>query len=426
MRVLYVAFYFPPTSGGGVERTLRFCEHLPEHGIDCEVLAPVDARWLADDPASLARIPAGLRVHRVRYRGPGNRVLPADRIAAATGAAERALVRARLAPRRLLLPDVDVPWLVDLVPEALRLLRTGRFDALLTTSPPHSVAVAGGMLARRTGVPWIADWRDPWLANPDVAGDRAAVRAKLAASARLARLVAPRMAAASCVNEAIADEVRALAPQVPVEVIPNGAEVEQIAALERHADPRLTFLFTGYFFGDRGPGVFLDGLAAVLRERPELRDRLRARFIGSFPDAERDRLALLGLSGVVAIEPTRAHDVVLQAQRDADVLLLFMQDRAGAEAVVPAKTWEYLAADRPVLALVPPQGAAAQELTAAAAGEIVAPQDPDGVRRAILLLAERHAAGTLAVPGLSPAARAAISRRGRAEQLAGLLRRAAG
>jgi glycosyltransferase involved in cell wall biosynthesis len=426
MRVLYVAFYFPPTSGGGVERTLRFCEHLPEHGIECEVLAPVDARWLSEDPASLARIPDGLRVHRVRFRGPANRVLPADRLAAATGPLDRALVRARLAPQRLLLPDIDVPWLADLVPEATRLLRTGRFDALLTTSPPHSVTVAGGILARRTGVPWVADWRDPWLANPDLALDRRSVRAKLAAARRLAHRAAPRMAGAACVNEAIADEVRSLAPGVPVEVIPNGAEVDEIAALERHPDPRLTFLFTGYFFGDRGPGVFLAALAAALEERPDLRGRVRARFVGSFPDAARDGLAGLGLADVVEVEPTRPHDVVLQAQRDADVLLLFMQDRAGAEGVVPAKTWEYLAAGRPVLALVPPHGAAAREIAAAGAGEVLAPGDTDGVRRAILALADRHEAGTLAVPGLSPAAREGISRRGRAEQLAGLLRRAAG
>lgn len=425
MRVLYVAFYFPPTSGGGVERTLRFCEHLPAYGVDCEVLTPVDARWLAEDPGSLARIPDGLRVHRIPYRGPGNRVLPADRIAAADGTLQRAAVRARLAPRRLLVPDVDVPWLADLVPAATRLLRTGRFDALLTTSPPHSVTVAGGVLARRTGVPWVADWRDPWLANPDLGTDRRAVRAKLATAARLARRMVPRMAAAACVNEAIADEVRGLAPGVPVDVIPNGAEVERIAALERHPADRLTFLFTGYFFGDRGPGVFLDALAAALRERPALRDAVRVRFVGSFPDAARERLAALGLDGLVDVDPTRPHDDVLQAQRDADVLLLFMQDRPGSEAVVPAKTWEYLAAERPVLALVPPAGAAARELTAAGAGEVVAPDDADGVRAAILRLADRYAAGQLDVPGLSPEARARISRRGRAEQLAAVLQRAA-
>ena len=93
---------------------------------------------------------------------------------------------------------------------------------------------------------------------------------------------------------------------------------------------------------------------------------------------------------------------------------------------MPAKTWEYLAAGRPVLALVPPHGAAAREIAAAGAGDVLAPGDADGVRRAILALVARHEAGKLAVPGLSPAAREQISRRGRAAQLAGLLRRAAG
>jgi glycosyltransferase involved in cell wall biosynthesis len=389
------------------------------------VVAPDDARWLAEDPASLARIPDGLRVHRVHYRGLGNRILPADRIAAATGKLERARVRARLAPRRMLLPDADLPWLIDLVPAATRLLRSGRFDALLTTAPPHSVTVAGSVLARRTGLPWVADWRDPWVAHPDVARDRPAVRAKLAASARLAQRVAPRMTGAACVNEAIADEVRRLAPGALVEVIPNGAEVEQIAALERHPAARMTFTFTGYFFGDRGPGAFLDGLAGALRERPALRDGVRARFVGGFPEAERARLRSLGVEDVVEVERTQPHDAVLQAQRDADVLLLFMQERAGAEAVVPAKTWEYLAAERPVLALVPPHGAAARELREAGAGEVVAPNDAAGVRRAILALADRYAAGELVVAPLSPAVRERISRRGRAAQLAALLLAAA-
>ena len=123
MRVLYVAFYFPPTSGGGVERTLRFCEHLPEHGIECEVLAPVDARWLADDPASLARVPDGLRVHRVRYPRPRQPRAARRPARGRHRPVQRALVQARLAPQRLLLPDVDVPWLADLLPAATRLLR---------------------------------------------------------------------------------------------------------------------------------------------------------------------------------------------------------------------------------------------------------------------------------------------------------------
>ncbi len=426
MRVLFVAFYFPPTAGGGIERTLGFCRHLPEHGIDVEVLVPTDARWLVEDPASLARVPTGLRVHRSRYRGPGAEVLPGDRIAAARAGPDRVRTRLSLLPRRLLVPDVEVAWLPDVIPAAARLLRSGRFDALLTTAPPHAVTLAGAALARTTRLPWVADWRDPWLAHPDRNVDRRAVRAKAAVSAPLARLAVRAMAGATCVNDAIAAEVTALRPSLPVEVVPNGADVERIVALQRRPAPRLTFLYSGYFFGDRGPAVFCEGLAAAIAAEPDLAEQIRVRFIGTFPAAVSARLAPLGLGDIVSLEGTQSHADVLQAQRDADVLLLFMQERAGSEAVVPAKTWEYLAAGRPVLALVPPDGAAAREIAGAAAGIVVAPTDVDAARAAISDLARRYREERLDVPGIDAATALRISRRGRAAQLAGLLHRVAG
>jgi hypothetical protein len=139
LRVLFVAFYYPPTSGGGVERALQFSRRLPGLGIDVEMLVPADAKWLATDATSVERIPADVRVHRIAYRGPSLRRLPGERIRDAPSSARRLALRAGLAPQRLFLPDANAPWLVDVVPAARRLLGTGRFDALVTTAPPHSV-----------------------------------------------------------------------------------------------------------------------------------------------------------------------------------------------------------------------------------------------------------------------------------------------
>ena len=97
LRVLLIAFYYPPTSGGGVERTLQFSRRLPALGVDVELLVPTDAKWLAEDPASVSRIPADVVVHRVKYRGPSLRQLPGDRIRQAPTAARRLAVRAVLA-----------------------------------------------------------------------------------------------------------------------------------------------------------------------------------------------------------------------------------------------------------------------------------------------------------------------------------------
>ena len=70
MRVLFVAFYFPPAGGGGVQRTLKFCKFLPEHGIDVHVLTPDDPKWFARDDGLLGSVPDATTVHRCRFLGP--------------------------------------------------------------------------------------------------------------------------------------------------------------------------------------------------------------------------------------------------------------------------------------------------------------------------------------------------------------------
>ena len=426
LRVLFAAFYYPPTSGGGVERTIQFSRRLPELGIDVEMLVPTDAKWLAEDPASVERIPPHVIVHRIPYRGPSLRRLPGERIREAPSALHRIALRARLAPQRLLLPDANAPWLADLVPAAVRLLRTGRYDALLTTTPPHTVAVAGRLIRARVDVPWIADWRDPWLTHADLDLSRADVRVKQAAMERVARWCVGGMDAASVVDHA-EDEVRGLRPDLPLAVIPNGIDLEEVAAVERRPDPaRCTLAFTGWFFGDRSPRILLEAASALLADRPELRDVLRLRFTGGFPDADRARVAQLGLDGVVAIEPPVPHAEALRIQADADVALIFMQDGGGhGGKFLPGKVWELLACGRPVLALVPPDGAAARELAAVRA-EIVAPDDAAGARAALERLVDRWREGTLAATTLPDDVRTRISRQTQAEALAGLIRATVG
>ncbi len=426
LRILYIAFYYPPTGGGGVERTIQFSRRLPQLGIDVEMLVPTDAKWVTEDPDSVARIPPGVAVHRVRYRGPSLRQLPGDRIRQAPTAAHRLVVRAALAPQRLLLPDANAPWLSDVVPAALKLLKSGRFDAFITTTPPHSVAVAGRLIRARTAVPWIADWRDPWLTHADLDLARADVRAKQAAIARMARWCVRGMDAASVVDHAV-EEVRALRADLPLAVIPNGIDLEELAAIERHPDPsHCTFAFTGWFFGDRSPRHLLQAVAELVRDRAELRDVIRLRFMGGFPDADRSRIADLGLEQLVLIEPPAAHADALQAQSDADVALIFMQDGGGlGEKFLPGKVWELLACGRPVLAMVPRGGAAARELAAVDAA-IVAPGDVAGTRAAVERYVDQWRAGTLASPALASEVRTRISRQTQAELLADLVRATVG
>ena len=127
MRLLLIAFYFPPAGGGGVQRTLKFCRHLPEFGVDVDVLAPSDPKWFAVDEPLLAEIPAATTVHRTRFLGPRSS-FRGDALRDARGL-RRAAVQARYAYERALIPDKAAPWAATAVPAAVRIVRSRGIDA---------------------------------------------------------------------------------------------------------------------------------------------------------------------------------------------------------------------------------------------------------------------------------------------------------
>ena len=220
--------YFPPAGGGGVQRSLKLAQYLPALGVETHVLAPDDPKWVHTD--SEVRVPTQAWVHRARYLGPRARK-PAEELAAADGL-DRALVQAQVTARRLLLPDASVTWNLTAIPAAIRIVRREGIDVVITTSPPPSVHFVGAAVQKATGARWIADLRDPLVANQHRRDDTTAARARQAAVEQVARLVARQADAVTCVSEAIADEVRGLGARGAVRVISNGCDFDDFAGLE--------------------------------------------------------------------------------------------------------------------------------------------------------------------------------------------------
>jgi len=185
VKLLLVTLYFPPTGGGGVQRPLKFAQYLPALGIETHVLAPDDSKWIHSD--SELRVPTQAWVHRARFIGPKGRK-PAEELHGKEGVS-RALVYARLASRRLLVPDENVSWNLTSIPAALRIAREHGIDAVLTTSPPGSVHLVGAAVQKATGAKWVADLRDSLAAHPHRRSDSPAARAKQKAHEGVARLV---------------------------------------------------------------------------------------------------------------------------------------------------------------------------------------------------------------------------------------------
>jgi glycosyltransferase involved in cell wall biosynthesis len=287
---------------------------------------------------------------------------------------------------------------------------------VITTSPPSSVHLVGAAVKRTTGIPWVADLRDSVVAHPHRHAERLLVRAKEQGEHAVAKLVTRSADAIVAVSDAIADEMRARDPRGPVVTIANGSDFDDFAGLEHTPSERLRITHAGSFFGKRDPRPFLTAL------KQSGLDDVVVRFLGDFRSADREWAEAQGLGDrleLIAYAPRRRS---LELQRDSEVLLLLIPDAGGrGKGVLSGKVFEYLAAERPILAVVPPDGAAAALIRDAGAGVVVAPDDVDGMVAALRDLHARWQAGSLEGPPLSDEWRDRVSRRSRVEDFAELL-----
>jgi glycosyltransferase involved in cell wall biosynthesis len=414
VKLLLVTMYFPPAGGGGVQRPLKFATHLPAHGIETHVLAPDDPKWIHVD--SELQPPTQAWIHRARYIGPRSRKL-AEELHGRRGL-DRVTRQARSLSRRLLVPDENVGWNLTAIPAAVRIARSEGIDVVLTTSPPNSVHLVGAAVKRTTGARWVADLRDSIAAHPHRRVEHAAVRAKEKISDQVARLVAWQADAIVAASDTIADEARALEPKGVVTTILNGADFDDFAGLEyRRDDDRFRITHTGSFFGKRDPRPFLQAMA-----ESEL-DDVVARFVGDFRSSDREWAAQLDLGDRLELHPYVPRRQSLALQRDSDALLLLIPEAGGrGKGVLSGKVFEYLAAERPILAAVPPDGAAAELIQETSAGVVASPDDVSALVAALRALHDAWADGTLDGTPLSPADRERLGRAARVEELADLLR----
>ncbi len=416
MKVLLVTMYWPPAGGGGVQRPLKTAAHLPSFGIETHVLAPDDPKWVHRDDE--LRAPTQAWVHRIPYHGPEGRI-PSEDLYKLEGF-DRLKYQAGLLYQRALVPDKTVVWAPNAIPAAIRIVRDEQIDVVITTSPPNSINLIGAAVKKATDVKWVADLRDPLVADADNPVERLPARMKENVQKLVARLVASQADAIVTAWDGIADEIRGYEPKGDITVIPNGADYDDFEGLGYTPADRFRITHTGSFFGKRNPRPFLAALKAS-----GLQD-VTARFVGELLERDREWVEEQGLEDRVELLPFGSRRRSLAYQRDSEALLLLLPEAGERGApVIPGKIFEYLAAERPILAAIPPSGATANLIREAGAGVVVAPDDEKAIREALEGLHARWRAGRLDDAKLDPSLRDRISRRRRVEDLAELLQKVA-
>jgi glycosyltransferase involved in cell wall biosynthesis len=393
--VLMIVPFFPPMGGGGVYRALSFVRYLPSHGWRTTVVTPRgDAFWIHD--ASLeARIPASCRVVRTATLS-GQAMLSRARGGGAARESKRSSRRfgaARRVSAALLVPDSYVGWFPFARRAALEAARPGTFDAVYSTSPPETSHLVGEIVSARARLPWVADFRDPWMNLRLLApASRLHARVHRAMEAR----VCARASAVVVTTRWHESVLRDAYPYARVVRIPNGydgEEVRSVVALQPDAAP-MRIVHAGMLTQKRSAVSFLEALARFFQRFPQARHDIDVEFVGAHEDESEHALARLSLSDRVRFRGSVQHDEVLQLERKAHVLLLIKHADSRYDGLVPGKLYEYIGMARPVLALAP-VGEARSLVESLRRGETADPAHVEGIMDKIEVLYRHFKNGTL-------------------------------
>ena len=303
--------------------------------------------------------------------------------------------------RQCLIPDLQLTWIPFALWRALRAMRREKSDLIYSSFPPASAHLLGMLLKQQTDLPWVADFRDSWIYDPlDPQLQRSPYRWSL--ETRLEEAVIRRADAVVVATEAVAEHLRRTYPEAieRIHVITNGFEPGDFPSVEPPpANEILRIAHTGSFstsHPQRTPLPLFAALQDMLAADPIWARRLHFDFVGSLSAEE--QLAGQGLvdAGLLHLEGPQERSAALACQRRAHVLLLVDHVRPWPSSNVPGKFYEYLAAERPVLALGG-AGMVERMVRELAAGVFAQADDPHAIRKAIEEVYARFRRGQLVV-----------------------------
>ena len=396
-KVLMIAYYFPPLGGGGTLRTVKFAKYLQKFGWEPIVLTVKAAHYLAEDPWLESQLPENLRVLRSRAFLPGRffRKTLNHSYTNSAGGRETALKRTmksgfqfgkKLVYTFAFIPDEYIGWIPFAVKEGLRIIESEKIDALYTTAPPNSLHLIGKRLHRKTGVPWLADFRDLWNQYPE-SYNPFRLRWKARLDDRFEKGVLEACQRAIVVSETMKQELLTKYPDLPEErilVITNGFDPEDARNLQpkRLFPQKFTVTHSGTLFAWRKTPEFFEAIRALVDTNPEFSRDFQLVLIGIVHAAVREEIQRLQLEHWVHLLPYRPYPEMMQVLKGSDVLLLIVGNQPHAGNVLTLKLFDYMNAGRPILA-VAPEGEVCRIVQKFQQGSVVLPGDGSGIKAAV-------------------------------------------
>jgi len=383
--VLIISYYFPPSGGPGVQRVLKFTTYLRSFGWKPVILTVQDADYPARDESLLREIPADVAVYRTRIFEPyafyrritGKKAgTPIDVNTIPKHGEKRPFTEqiAEWIRSTFFIPDARMGWRSYAVAKGLEIIQNHDIKALYSSSPPYTCALIARDLKRKTGLPWIAGFRDPWrgfLSTPKrwflpEMVDRSFERSVFATCDRM-----------EVAWKGILKDFNNKYPDIETDKVhhlPNGFDSADFPHVEIVAKEKFTITYTGSMYGKRNPETFLAAVEQLVQSGKVDPVKIQLQFIGRFGTEVLAMFQNSVLQSSIVVKEYMPHTESVRHLFQSNALLLIVDDFKGNDEIVPGKVFEYIGAGKPILALAP-EGAVADVIRETESGEIVRAND---------------------------------------------------
>ncbi|MBU1022659.1 hypothetical protein KKB99_00135, partial [bacterium] len=334
--VLMILYYFPPVASGGTYRPLKFIRYLREFGWNSVIIAPTECRYESQDFSLLQEIPYKTEIIRVK---PGVEATWQYSIM-------RKLKLARYYDDELI-PDRHIGFVENAIEAAKRRIKLGGIDLVFTSAPPYSIHLAGMEVAKETGIPWVCDFRDPWVAcpfynPPSAQHDRQ--------NREFEKSYFENASAVIAFPKIRAQREQERYPEFSHKIISIDNGFDPVDFPEQVPEPekdKIVISHVGAITKDRPVTAFLEVLSTVLCSDKNLKNKIVIEFYGDSRSPTPEDVARLALSEMTNFNGYVSHKDACKAMASSNLLFMVLPELKGADGIMPLRLFEYVYSSRP-------------------------------------------------------------------------------
>lgn len=340
--------------GSGVQRPLKFAKYLKEYGWNPIIVCPLPGAYqFFDDELEKEVEVSNLEVHRVNAKTPFHSLgSSGKKTGLITGKFAKYL---RLISRKIYFPDNKKGWIEPAILKASELISLKKIDVIYSTAPPFSNHIIGERLSKKYNIPLVVDYRDLFLGN-HFEGTVSASTFKRKLKLEQGWLTEAKGITVldSYAAEIISNFEDSVASKI--KVLPHGFDPADFESPEKstldYKLNKLNVLYSGLFYESNQPDVFLKAWKKLIEKKPEVADKIHLHFQGGLDQRIKRIINELGLTNVVSDYGYVSHQVAVNNLLKADILWMISNFDVESKQIKSGKLFEYLGAEKPILALV--------------------------------------------------------------------------